>query len=123
MAVTAQVAAVTRIEGMQHPASVAIGPEEAARGYATARTTLRIRSNAVGGYLLTLWPRAAWFDSVRVASAGVTVDLSGDGGSIAWPAPEAAAVDEISLELTFRLSDRLVEGVYAWPVEFSVSPL
>jgi hypothetical protein len=122
LAVTAQVAAVTRIVGAQQPAIVTISPDDAARGYVTAQATLMVRSNAPGGYVLTLWPRAPWFDSVRVVGAGPATDLPGDGGSIVQPTP-ASAVDEMSLELTFRLRDGVPEGAYAWPVEFEVSPL
>ena len=122
IAVTAQVVAITRIEGVQQPAVLTIGPEEADRGYVTAQATLKVRSNAVGGYVLTLWPRASWYDSVRVAGAGTTTELPGDGGSIVRQA-QGSAVDEVSLELTFRLRDGIADGAYAWPVEFAVSPL
>jgi hypothetical protein len=122
IAVSAQVATVTRIEGTQQPALVTISPNDAARGYVTAQATLKVRSNAIGGYVLTLWPRAPWFDSVRVVGAGATAELPGDGGSIVWPAP-GSPVDEVSLELTFHLRDGIADGVYAWPVEFDVSPL
>jgi hypothetical protein len=122
IAVTAQVATVTRIVGIQQPAVVTISPDDAARGYVTAQATVRVRSNAIGGYVLTLWPRAPWFDSVRVVGAGATTQLPGDGGSISRPALRSA-VDEMSLELTFRLRDGVPEGAYAWPVEFEVSPL
>ena len=122
IAVSAQVAAVTRIEGVQQPIVVTISPADAARGYVTAEATLRVRSNAIGGYLLTFWPRAPWFDSVRVVGAGAPAELPGEGGSIARPL-QGSAVDEVSLELTFRLRDGVSEGAYAWPVEFAVSPL
>jgi len=122
IAVTAQVATITRIEGLEQPAVVTISHDDAARGYVTALATLKVRSNAVAGYVLTLWPCAAWFESVRIAGAGTSAELSGDGGALVLPAP-ASAVDEVSLELTFRLRDGMPGGDYAWPVEFAVSPL
>src|SRR5262245_7714622 len=79
--VTAQVAAVTRIEDLQQPAALTISPVDAARGYITARATLKVRSN-VGGYTLTVWPSAAWFDSVRVDGVGTPAELPKDGGAL-----------------------------------------
>ena len=122
IAVTAQVAAITRIEGVDQPAVVTISHDDAARGYVTAVATLKVRSNAVAGYVLTLWPRASWFESVRIAGAGASAEVSGDGGALVLPAP-ASALDEVSLELRFRLRDGMTDGDYAWPVEFAVSPL
>jgi hypothetical protein len=119
--VTAQVAAVTRIESVEQPLSITIRPEDAARGYVTAQATLRVQSN-VRDYLLTVWPRAAWFESVQVDGAGTTAELPADGGSIVRRAP-GPAVDEVSLELTFRLHEGIREGTYAWPVEFAAHPL
>ena len=121
IAVTAQVAAVTRIESVEQPLSITIRPEDAARGYVTAQATLRVRSN-VGDYLLTLWPQAAWFESVQVDGAGPTAELPADGGSIVRQAL-GISVDEVWLELTFRLREGIRDGAHAWPIEFEVQPL
>jgi len=122
LTVTARVAAVARIEQLQQPIVVTVTPEDAARGYVTARASLQVLSNALDGYVLTLWPRAAWFESVQVAGAGATANLPGDGGAIVRP-NLGAAIDDVSLTLTFRLRAGAPAGTYAWPVEFAVSPL
>ena len=121
LAVTAQVAAVTRIEQLEQPSVVTITAADAARGYVTARATLRVVSNAVDGYVLTVWPRASWFGSVQVGGAGTPAELPGDGGAIVRPG--GGAPDAMSLDLTFRLRAGTPEGTYAWPLEFVVSPL
>jgi len=120
--VTAQVAAVTRIEDLQQPSALTVSPADAARGYVTARATLKVRSNSVGGYTLTLWPSASWFDSVRVDGVGAPAELPGDGGALVRQT-HGSAIDEVSLELTFRLREGTPAGEYAWPVAFEVSPL
>lgn len=122
LVVTARVAAVARIEQLQQPVVVTVSPEDAARGYVTARASLQVLSNALDGYVLTLWPRAAWFESVQVAGAGATADLPGDGGAIVR-LNQGAAIDDVSLTLTFRLRAGAPAGTYVWPVEFAVSPL
>jgi hypothetical protein len=122
LAVTARVAAVARIEQLQQPNLVTVTHEDAARGYVTTQATLKVLSNALDGYVLTLWPRASWFESVQVAGAGTTAELPEDGGAIVRPS-QGAAIDDMSLALTFRLRAGTPEGTYAWPVEFAVSPL
>jgi hypothetical protein len=122
LVITARVAAVARIEQLQQPVVVTVTQEDAARGDVTARARLHVLSNALDGYVLTLWPRAAWFESVQLAGAGATADLPGDGGAIVRPS-QGAAIDDISLTLTFRLRGGTPAGTYAWPVEFAVSPL
>jgi hypothetical protein len=122
LTVTAQVAAVTRIAQLQQPSVVTVTQADAARGYVTARASLRVVTNAVDGYVLTVWPRASWFGSVQVVGSGTTADLPEDGGAIVRPTPDTAT-DEISLAMTFRLRAGTPEGTYAWPVEFAVSAL
>jgi hypothetical protein len=121
IAITAQVAAIARIEGLSEPAVVTVSRDEAARGYVTAHATLKVRSNEVEGYVLTLWPRASWFESVEVRGSGSKASLSNDGGSFVR-VPQGPGVDVLSLELTFRLRDGLPDGEYSWPIAFAVSP-
>jgi hypothetical protein len=120
--VGARVAGTAALEGLNAPATVRVSETDRATGRVAARVTLTVRTNDAAGYLVTLWPRADWFESVRIGGPGGAVELPADGGAVVRRT-SAAGVDRLELDLTFHLREDVVAGEWPWPVAFGVTPL
>lgn len=124
--VSATVLKHASLQVVSQPGSVAVTAADIARGYVDVPATsqLMVKSNTADGYMLNFASQGDFFSQATVRGLGNDVQLGADGGGVARRAA-AQGMTQTSLDLGFRftLSASAQQGVYAWPMRVSVTPL
>lgn len=126
LTVTATVLKHASLQVVSQPGSVAVTAADIARGYVDVPATAQImvKSNTADGYMLNFSSQGDFFSQAVVRGLGSDVQLGADGGGVAQRTA-ARGMTNTSLDLGFRflLSASAQQGVYAWPMRVSVTPL
>ncbi len=124
--VAATVARHASVQVLAQPLSVLVTAADIGRGYVDAigLTRLVVHSNTHDGYMLMFENQGDFLRQALVKGLDSDVQLSASGGGVAQRAPGRGMRKNV-LELGFRfvLSDSARQGVYAWPLRLSVTPL
>lgn len=112
---------------LAQPASVVVTAADIAQGYldVPGRAQVAVQNNSLEGYLLMFESQGEFLRQIIVKGLGSDVQLDvGAGGSVTRHAAGRGMSKEV-LELGFRfvLSAAARQGVYAWPMRLSVTPL
>jgi hypothetical protein len=122
--VSATVLKRATLQTLAQPTSVLVTEGDIARGYVEVPSPAQVavRNNSRDGYLLMVASRGGFVRQLRVHGLGSDVQMGANGGFIRQP---GGSVVRTVLDLGFRfeLSDTAQPGVYAWPVQLSVTPL
>lgn len=109
---------------LAQPASLVVTAADIARGYVDvpSPSQVAVRNNSADGYMLMVSSRGDFIRQLHVRGLGDEVQMSAAGGFIRQPGgPVATKVLDVGFR--FELSDTAQPGVYAWPVQLSVTPL
>lgn len=114
------------LQVMAQPASVVVTAADIARGYVDvpSPSQVAVQSNTQGGYTLMFESQGEFLRQILVKGLGTDVQLSASGGGVAQRGA-GRGMSKTLLDLGFRfvLSDSARQGVYAWPMRLSVTPL
>lgn len=126
LSVTAGILKHASLKVLAQPGSVVVTAADVARGYVDvpAPAQVAVQNNSLGGYLLSFSSQGDFMRQILVRGLGADVQLSPSGGDVAQGAGGRGMV-RTTLNLAFRfvLSDSAKQGVYAWPMQLSVTPL
>ncbi len=126
LTVTATILKRASLQVLAQPGSVVLTAADIARGYVDVPGSLNVavQNNSADGYLLTFESQGEFIKQTRVQGLANDVQLDAMGGSIAQSA-NGRGVQKVTLNLGFRfaLADAARQGVYAWPIRLSVTPL
>ncbi|SFC14835.1 hypothetical protein SAMN05216344_11012 [Polaromonas sp. OV174] len=124
--VTATVLKHASIKVLAQPTSVVVTATDIARGYVDVPgfAQVAVQSNTQEGYMLMFESQADFVRHTLVKGLGNDVQLGWSGGGVARSAI-GRGMSKATLDLGFRfiLSESARQGVYAWPIHLSVSPL
>lgn len=124
--VTATVLKHANIKVLAQPASVVVTAADIARGYVDVPglAQVAIQSNSLEGYMLMFAIQGDFVRQALVKGLGPDVQVGASGGGIAHGAG-SRGMSKTTLDLGFRfvLSESAQQGVYAWPLHLSVTPL
>lgn len=125
--VSATVMKHASVKILAQPASVVITAADIALGYldVPGHAQVAVQNNSRNGYQLLFESRGDFLHQIIVKGLGGDVQLdAGVGGSVTREGG-GRGMSRVVLELGFRfvLSDSARQGVYAWPVRLSVTPL
>lgn len=126
LVVTATVLKHASLQMVSQPGSVSVTTADIARGYVDVPATAQItvKSNTQDGYLLTFASQGDFFRHAMVKGLGSDVQLGPEGGGVAQKASGRGMTrTELDLGFRFVLSASAQQGVYAWPMRVSVTPL
>lgn len=114
------------LQVMTQPATVVVTAADIARGYVDVPSPAQVavQSNTQGGYMLMFESQGEFLRQTLVKGLGTDVQLSASGGGVAQRGA-GRGMSKTLLDLGFRfvLSDSARQGVYAWPMRLSVTPL
>lgn len=126
LSVTATVLKHASLKVLAQPASVVVTAADIARGYVDVPSPAQvaIQSNSQDGYMLMFASEGDFMRQTLVRGLGNDVQLDMAGGGVAR-GPEGRGMGKATLDLGFRfvLSESAQQGVYAWPMRLSVTPL
>ena len=126
LVVTATVLKHASLQVVSQPGSVSVTTADIARGYVDVPVTAKImvKSNTQDGYLLTFASQGNFFRHAMVRGLESEVQLGPDGGGVAQKATGRGMTrTDLDLGFRFMLSASAQQGVYAWPMRLSVTPL
>lgn len=126
LVLTATVLKHASLQVVSQPGSVSVTTADLARGYVDVPATAQItvKSNTQDGYLLTFASQGDFFRHAMIRGLGSDVQLGPDGGGVAQKATGRGMTrTELDLGFRFVLSASAQQGVYAWPMRLSVTPL
>ena len=111
---------------LTQPSAVVVTADDIARGYVDLSNSakLAVQSNTQGGYMLMFESQGEFLRQTLVKGLDNDVQLNASGGGVAQRAP-GRGMHKTMLDLGFRfiLSESARQGVYAWPLRLSVTPL
>ena len=111
---------------VSQPGSVVVTAADIARGYVdvAASSQILVQSNTQGGYMLMFANQGDFVRQTLVKGLANDVQLGAAGGGVAQPV-SGRGMTKTALDLGFRfvLSESAQQGVYAWPMCLSVTPL
>ena len=114
------------LQVMAQPSSVVVTAADIARGYVDVPSPAQVavQSNTQGGYVLMFESQGEFLRQTLVKGLGTDVQLSASGGGVAQRGA-GRGMSKTLLDLGFRfiLSESARQGVYAWPMRLSVTPL
>ncbi len=126
LSVTATVLKHASLKVLAQPASVVVTAADIARGYVDVPSPAQvaIQSNSPGGYMLVFASQGDFVRQTLVRGLGNDVQLGAAGGGVAQGST-GRGMNKTTLDLGFRfvLSESARQGVYAWPMHLSVTPL
>ncbi len=126
LTVTATILKRASLQVLAQPASVVVTAADIARGYVDVPSPLQImvQNNSRDGYMLTFESQADFMRQTLVRGMGNDVQLEATGGSIAQAA-SGRGMQKTTLDLGFRFifAESARQGVYAWPMRLSVTPI
>jgi len=124
--VSATILKYASLQVLAQPASVAVTADDIARGYVDVPmpAQVAVQSNTQGGYMLMFDSQGEFLRQTLVKGLDTDVQLGASGGGVAQRAA-GRGMSKAVLALGFRfvLSESAREGVYAWPMRMSVTPL
>ena len=111
---------------LTQPSAVVVTAADIARGYIDVSNSakLAVQSNTQGGYMVMFESQGEFLRQTLVKGLDNDVQLSAYGGGVAQRA-SGRGMHKTMLDLGFRfiLSESARQGVYAWPLRLSVTPL
>ena len=114
------------LQVMAQPTSVLVTEADIARGYVDVPSPAQVavQSNTQGGYVLMFESQGEFLRQTLVKGLGTDVQLSASGGGVTQRGA-GRGMSKTLLDLGFRfvLSESARQGVYAWPMRLSVTPL
>lgn len=126
LSVTATILKHASLKILNQPSSVVVTAADVLRGYVDvpAPAQVAIQNNSSSGYMLSFSSQGDFMRQILVRGMGNDVQLSPAGGIVTQSAPDRG-VTRTTLDLAFRfvLSESARQGVYAWPMHLSVTPL
>ena len=124
--VTATVMKHASLKVLSQPASVTVTAADIRLGYVDVPVPAQVavQSNTQAGYMLLFKSQGEFIRQILVRGLGTDVQLGPSGGGVmraAW----GRGMSKTKLDMVFRfeLSDSAQQGVYAWPMRYSVTPL
>ncbi|MCJ7800297.1 MAG: hypothetical protein MUP33_11180 [Polaromonas sp.] len=124
--VSATVSKHASLQVLAQPASVVITAADMARGYVDVLSPAQVtvQSNTQDGYLLMFDNQGDFLRHALVKGLDRDVQVGAGGGGVAQRS-SGGGMRKNLLNLGFRfvLSDSARQGVYAWPIRLSVTPL
>lgn len=126
LTVTATVLKRASLQVLAQPASVVVTAADIARGYVDVPGLVQVavQSNSFGGYMLMFESQGDFMRQTQVSGLDKSVQLGAAGGSVAQGA-SGRGMSKTTLDLGFRfvLAESARQGVYAWPMRLSVTPI
>lgn len=126
LTVTATVLKHASMQVVSQPSSVVVTAADLARGYVdvAASSQIVVRSNTQSGYMLMFANQGDFVRQTLVKGLANDVQLGAAGGGVAQPV-SGRGMTKTALDLGYRfvLSESAQQGVYAWPMRLSVTPL
>ncbi|MDO8719851.1 MAG: hypothetical protein Q7K20_12830 [Polaromonas sp.] len=126
LTVSATVSKHASLQVLAQPASVVITAADMARGYVDVLSPAQVavQSNTQDGYMLMFENQGDFLRQALVKGLDSDVQVSAGGGGVAQRS-SGGGMRKNLLNLGFRfvLSDSARQGVYAWPIRLSVTPL
>ncbi len=114
------------LQVLAQPASVVVTEADIARGYVDVPSPAQVavKSNTQGGYMLMFESQGEFFRQTVVKGLGADVQLGASGGGVAQrPAGRGMSQTVLDIGYRFVLSESARQGVYAWPMRLSVTPI
>gem|GEM_PF-1131774 len=114
------------LQVLAQPPSVVVTAADIARGYVDVPSPAQVavQSNTQGGYMLMFESQGEFFRQTLVKGLDTDVQLGASGGGVAQRAAgRGMSKTLLDLGSRFVLSDSVRQGVYAWPMRLSVTPL
>ena len=124
--VTATILKHASLQIQAQPVSVLVTAADIARGYADVSSPAKVvvKSNTAGGYLLVFDSQGEFFRQTVVKGLGTDVHLGPSGGGVTQRSTgRGMSQTLLHIEFCFVLSESARQGVYAWPVRLSVTPI
>jgi hypothetical protein len=124
--VSASIQKHASLQVLAQPASVQVTAADVARGYVdvSSPAQVAIQSNAPSGYVLSFETQGEFLSQTLVKGLDTVVQLSASGGGVTQRATgHGMSKKVIALEFRFLLSETARQGLYAWPVRLSVTPI
>ena len=126
LTVTATILKRASLRVLAQPASVVVTAADIARGYVDVPGPMQVavQSNSSGGYMLMFESQGDFMRQTLVRGLDKNVQLEAAGGSVAQGA-SGRGMSKTTLDLGFRfvLAESARQGVYAWPMRLSVTPI
>jgi hypothetical protein len=126
LTVSATVLKHASMKVLTQPSSVVVTAVDIARGYVDvpSPSQILVQSNTQGGYMLMFASQGDFVRQTFVKGLGNDVQLGSEGGGVAQ-GTTGRGMTKTALDLSFRfvLSEAAQQGVYAWPMRLSVTPL
>jgi hypothetical protein len=126
LTVSATISKHASLQVLAQPASVVITAADMARGYVDVPSPAQVavQSNTQDGYLLMFENQGDFLRQAMVKGLDSDVQVSAGGGGVAQrSAGGGMRKSLLNLGFRFVLSDSARQGVYAWPMRLSVTPL
>lgn len=124
--VTATILKHASLQVLAQPASVMVTAADIARGYVDVLSPAQVvvKSNTGGGYMLMFESHGEFLRQTVVKGLGADVQLGPSGGGVTQrPAGRGMSQTQLDIGYRFVLSESARQGVYAWPVRLSVTPI
>ena len=124
--VSATVLKHASLQVLAQPASVVVTADDIARGYVDVPmpAQVAVQSNTQGGYMLMFDSQGEFLRQTLVKGLDTEVQLGASGGGVAQRAAgRGMSKTVLALGFRFVLSESARQGVYAWPMRMSVTPL
>ena len=126
LAVSATILKRASLQVLAQPGPVQLTAADISRGYVEVPGALQVavQNNSADGYMLTFESQGEFIRQTLVRGLGSDVQLDALGGTVLQSA-SGRGVQKVTLHLGFRfaLADTARQGVYAWPMRLSVTPL
>ncbi len=124
--VTATIHKHASLQVLAQPASVMVTAADIARGYVDVPSPAQVvvKSNTEGGYMLMFESHGEFLRQTVVKGLGADVQLGPSGGGVTQRAAgRGMSQTQLGIGYRFVLSESARQGVYAWPVRLSVTPI
>ena len=124
--VSATIAKHASLQVLMQPSSIVVTADDIARGYVDVPSPAQVavQSNTQSGYMLLFESQGEYLRQTLVKGLSTDLQLGASGGGVAQRSV-GRGMSKTLLDLGFRfvLSDSAQQGVYAWPMRLSVTPL
>ena len=124
--VSATIAKYASLRVLMQPPFIVVTADDIAQGYVDVAgpAQVAVQNNTQSGYMLVFESQGEFLRQTLVKGLNTDLQLGATGGSVAQRGV-GRGMSKTLLDLGFRfvLSDSAQQGVYAWPLRFSVTPL
>ena len=124
--VSATVLKHASLQVLAQPASVEVTAVDLSRGYVDVfgPAQVAVQSNTTSGYVLMFETQGEFLRQTLVKGLGPEVQLGASGGGVTQRGTGRGMSKTVhDMEFRFLLSESARQGLYAWPVRLSVTPL